>query len=72
MKIKFDPEYLPERHRRQERKMETIVRESRPVKLEGVVKSQVSLSFEVAHSYLSAESCCPIPGGLNCNQPFSI
>jgi len=30
-----------ERHRHQERRMETIVRESNPVKLEGVVKSRV-------------------------------
>ena len=29
-----------ERHRHQERKMETIVRESKPVELEGVVKSR--------------------------------
>jgi len=34
-------EHVVERHRKQERRMETIVRENKPVELEGVVKSKV-------------------------------
>jgi len=39
--IDFSMEDPIERHRHQERRMETIVRESRPVELQGVVKSRV-------------------------------
>merc|ERR1719228_890055 len=37
----YNEENTVERHQRQQRRMETIVRENKPVELEGVIKSQV-------------------------------